>query len=467
MAASEAISPMARPMLLATDLEVPLITGEWRRYVNLDYAASTPPFEQVVEALGAVLPYYGSVHRGAGYKSLVTTRAYEAARQIARRFFQARPDDTVIFVRNTTDAINLLASSLPSGASIVAFASEHHANLLPWRRGNLTVTYLPSPASAIDAALELHRYLATSKADLVAITGASNVTGEKWPVAVLADIAHMHGARVLLDAAQLAPHCPIDIEGLNVDYVAASGHKMYAPFGAGVLIGRTDWLQQSDPFLRGGGAVDFVTTDDVLWTALPDRQEAGSPNVAGAVALGSSMQLLMDYGMQRLCGEEMALARYMRNGISSVPGAEVYGLWGQEADRIGVVAFNLHGYDHSHVAAILSAEYGVGVRHGCFCAHPLMLHILGVDQSEAEALRSELRRGARPRLPGAVRASIGIGTTTEEIDYLVECLKTIASSGPRWEYAREPGTGDYVPVPDTRPTPPILTGLTGHHGSGS
>ncbi len=249
----------ARPALLGDGVEVPLVTGGRARYINLDYAASTPPLTEVVDALGEFLPYYSSIHRGTGFKSQLATAAFEGAREAIHGFFGARSDDVVIFTRNTTESINLLAGSLPGGTSIVTFASEHHANLLPWRRDTLKVTHLAVPRSAEDAVAALARHLDVAGTDLVAVTGASNVTGELWPVRELTEVAHAHGARVLLDAAQLAPHFPVSIRDLGVDYMAASGHKMYAPFGVGVLIGRPDWLERSAPFLRGGGAVEFVT----------------------------------------------------------------------------------------------------------------------------------------------------------------------------------------------------------------
>ena len=444
-----------RPALLGADVEVPLVTGGWHRYVNLDYAASTPPFLEVSNAVANFLPYYSSVHRGAGYKSRVSTAAYEAARAAVRRFFSVRAQDVVIFTRNTTDSINLLASALPPRASVVTFASEHHASLLPWRRDTLRVTYLPAPRSACEAVEALGAHLALgARTDLVSVTGASNVTGELWPVREIARLAHRHGARVLLDAAQLAPHSAVSMEDLEVDYMAASGHKLYAPFGAGVLIGRPDWLREAEPYLRGGGAVDFVTTSDVLWSQLPERQEAGSPNVVGAVALAEATRVLERYGMGRLAAEELRLGTYARTALRTVPDIELYGLWDADAPRIGVVLFNLRDYHHSQLAAILSSEYAIGVRHGCFCAHPLMLALLHVNRSEAASIRARMKAGDKLHVPGAVRLSIGLGTTEADIDYLVDALKGIIAKGPRWKYGVDPQTGEYAPTPDPRPWPP-------------
>ena len=451
--------------LVGEAMEVPLVTGGTTRYKNLDYAASSPALVAVAEAVTELLPHYSSVHRGAGYKSQLSTAAYEGARAAVHAFFDARQDDCVVFVRNTTDAMNLLAESLPSGSSVVAFASEHHANLLPWQKVR-NVRYLACPASAGEALVALESHLRSEPTDLVAVTGISNVTGEVWPVADITALAHQHGARVVLDAAQLAPHIPVSIRELSVDYLAASGHKLYAPFGAGVLIGRPDWLGRGAPYMRGGGAVDFVTTDEVLWTTLPDRQEAGSPNVVGAVALGVAAQTLQAYGMERIGQHERELGAYARRRLGAISAVEMYRLWPEEADRIGLVTFNVRGFEHSLLAAILSAEHGIGVRHGCFCAHPLMLSLLRISDADARAVRQELRQGQRARIPGAVRLSLGLASSAEDIDALAEAITSIVHHGPRWTYSVDAGTGDYTPTPDCRPVPRVHFPLSWTHPGG-
>lgn len=455
-ALSEAASE--RPLALVGEGHpVPLIDGGARPYVNLDYAASTGPLVEVAEAVREFLPWYSSVHRGAGFKSQVATAAYEGARESVRSFFGARPDDAVLFVRNTTDATNLLASALPDGTEVVCFAVEHHANLLPWRRRGLAITALPVPVDADDALARLETALAAEAPmpRLVAVTGASNVTGELWPVGRIVETAHRAGARVLLDGAQLAAHHPIDVGALGVDYLAVSGHKMYAPFGAGALIGRADWLAARDPYLMGGGAVDLVTLDSVIWSSLPDRQEAGSPNVVGAVAMGVACETLRRGGLEAIADQEMALGRYARQRLAELPGVELYRMWAEDVPRVGIAAFNVRGYQHSQLAAILSAEYGIGVRHGCFCAHPLTLHLLGVGAPRVRELSDAITAGDKTGVPGAVRASLGLGTTRADVDALCDAIGSIVADGPRWTYRLEPETGEYVPAPETRPFPEI------------
>ena len=455
--------------LVGADTEVPILPAGTRRYVNLDYAASAPALQVVHDAVEELLGWYSSVHRGAGFKSRASTAAYEGARESIRAFVNARADDAVIITRNTTDSINLLAGTLPEGTHVVAFAGEHHANLLPWKR--IGVRYLPVP----ETPAEMLEMLGATLRDLphcedphlVAATGASNVTGEMWPLAEIADVTHEYGARLLVDAAQLAPHGPIDMQRDGIDYLALSGHKLYAPYGAGALIGERDWLSSGDPFLRGGGAVKLVTVDETLWADLPDRQEAGSPNVIGAVAMGVACDALASAGMDVIAAEEAQMLAAARERLAGVEGFEHYRVWPADHPRVGLLTFNLRGVPYDLLAAILSAEYGIGIRHGCFCAHPLMMRLLRVDDAEAHRLVEETRAGHHERLPGAARMSLGLGSTVDDIEALVSALRAIAADGPRWTYAVDPDTDMYEPHPDPRPLPALSMRLEEHsHGHG-
>ncbi len=443
------------PRLCGRDLEVPLAGGGSARYANLDCAASTPAMEAVVTLVEQALPWYSSVHRGAGFASQVSTRLYEAAREAVREFAGAGPDDVVIFVRNTTDAVNTLAHclSLGPGQVVLSTAVEHHANLLPWRRRFPVVHLTPPPSptallDAVEAALSQH------PVGLVAITGASNVTGEVFPVAEVAALAHRHSALVFVDAAQLAPHRALAMRDWGVDSLALSGHKMYAPFGAGALVAPRRLLAESEPFLAGGGAVDFVTLDSVLWTHLPDRLEAGSPNVLGAVAMGASCRELLTCGMDVVAAHERELRRHLEERLAAIPGITRLRLWeGDAIDRLGVCTFTVGGMQHALVASVLSAEWGIGVRHGCFCAHPYLVHLLGIDAAGAEAVRGQLRAGEHRAIPGAVRASFGVGTTLEDVDRLAGALEELVAHGPRLEYVEDQATGDFSPAIDHREWP--------------
>lgn len=443
------------PRLVGDSLEVPLAAGGHARYTNLDYAASTPAMQRVVDAVATALPWYSSVHRGAGYTSQVSTRLYEASRRAVADFVAARPTDAVIFVRNTTEAVNLLAATLrlQPGEVVLSTAVEHHANMLPWRR-LAPVVHLDPPATpralldAVAAALRAH------PVGIVAITGASNVTGEVFPIAEIATLAHEHGALVCVDAAQLAPHRAIDMAAMGIDCLAFSGHKMYAPLGSGVLIAPAARLQDAEPMLAGGGAVDFVSLDEVMWTGLPDRFEAGSPNVLGVVALGSACGALQRMGMDAVAAHERMLLERVDERLRSLSRIRRLRLWeGDDIDRLGVCTFTVDGMHHAHVAAALSAEWAIGVRHGCFCAHPYITHLLGIDESAAKNVRSELRRGERHDVPGAVRASFGIGTTITDVDRFADALSSLLTEGPRLDYVQDPATGDFLPTVDHRAWP--------------
>src|SRR3954452_16928730 len=246
--------PGAEPLLpvVGADLQAPLVTGGAVRYANLDYAASAPALEPVSARVAEVLPYYASVHRGAGYASQVSTALLERSRTRIGEFVGARADDVVVLTRNTTDALNLLARCVPTSGDVVFLDAEHHANLLRWQRGPHRCVPVQHSLEATLRAVE--ETLAAQPAALLAVTGASNVTGEELPVERLAQLAHRYGGRIAVDAAQLAPHRRIDLASLDVDYVAFSGHKLYAPYGAGALVGRRDWLDRGTPYLAGGGA---------------------------------------------------------------------------------------------------------------------------------------------------------------------------------------------------------------------
>lgn len=289
MQADEALD--MRGALVGVDVPVPVLDGRLVPYVNLDNAASTPAFRSVAETVARFLPYYSSVHRGTGYTSRLSTAAYEEARSVVGRFVGADPErDVVVFGRNTTEAVNRLARSLwmPPGSIVLTTLLEHHSNDLPWRARARTVRVGALPDGRLDED-DLDRRLAehAGRIALLAVSGASNVTGVVQPVHRLAAKVHAVGGRILVDAAQLAAHRPVDMrphgDPGHLDFVALSAHKLYAPFGTGALVGRRDAFA-SEPDHSGGGTVRAVTLDDVAWADLPDREEAGSPNVVGAVA---------------------------------------------------------------------------------------------------------------------------------------------------------------------------------------
>jgi selenocysteine lyase/cysteine desulfurase len=349
-----------------------------------------------------------------------------------------------VICRNTTEAINHLAYRIPFAADdvVVTTVVEHHANLLPWAR----VARRRYVECGTDGTFGLDDVVAALEARpapaLLALTGASNVTGWLPPVEAVCDAAHERGIPVVLDAAQLAPHRPLPA---GPDFLAFSGHKLYAPFGAGTLIGPRRTFAEGDPFLAGGGAVDLVDIDEVIWSEPPEREEAGSPNVVGAVALDTAMTELRRIGWDRVARHEATLGRMLREGLSAIDGVHVLGPT-DPSGTLAVAAFTVEGVHHALVAARLAAEWGIGVRHGCFCAHPYLLRLLGVGREEVAAARRQVRSGDRRHIPGAVRASCGLGTGEGDVRALLAAVAEVASGAPPpVPYVQDPVTGDYFP----------------------
>lgn len=446
-----------RDLFVGVETHVPLLGGGRGKYVNLDNAASTPALKAVQDAVNAFLPYYSSVHRGTGFKSQLSTLAYEQAREITLRFVGANEQEhTCIFGKNTTEAINKLARRFPfaAGRDVVLTSSlEHHSNDLPWRAVAHTVHVRLLPDGRIDESdfdAQLAAY--AGRVALVAISGASNVTGYITPVHRLAEKAHAAGAQILVDCAQLAPHRQVRMGELadpaHLDYVTISAHKMYAPFGSGALIGRRDTFEQGDPDQRGGGTVEIVTLDDVVWAGAPDRDEAGSPNTVGAVALAAAILQLEAVGMERVAAHEAELTAYALRRLKQAPGIHIYGDTEPEraAERLGVIPLQLAGIMHFKVAAILGYEFGIGVRSGCFCAHPYILHLLGLSPDEAHDVRARILAHNKVDMPGLIRASFGLYNTFEDVDALVEALTRIVRGEYAGEYHQDTASGEFRPA---------------------
>ncbi|MET9651753.1 aminotransferase class V-fold PLP-dependent enzyme [Streptomyces sp. NPDC006460] len=444
-AADSADPCCAAPLpVLGRDVTVPLVTGGEVSYAALDYAASAPALQRVWDDVAAYAPYYGSVHRGAGYLSQLSTDLFENSRVTVAEFLDCRPDDQVVFTRSTTDSLNLLAAVVPADCQVFVFETEHHASLLPWK--DAQVSYLNAPRTPAQAVEILERALAAREPHgpaLVCVTGASNVTGELWPVKELAAAAHAHGARIVLDAAQLAPHHPVSVRESDVDWVAFSGHKLYAPFGSGVLAGRADWLQEAEPYLAGGGASRKVARRadggvDVEWHTTAARHEAGSPNVIGVYSIASACKALTEAGFDSLVAREQHLIATVRAGLAEVPEVRVLSLFGDDSPRVGVISFVVEGWNSSHFAAALSAEYGIGVRDGLFCAHPLVRTLLGSDpQDVGECGAPEAEPGERSL--NAIRVSFGAGTPDEHVERFVGAVRELVRDGAQWKYRTEDG----------------------------
>ena len=265
-----------------------------------------------------------------------------------------------------------------------------------------------------------------------------------WP-----SLAHRYGAQILVDAAQLAPHRAIDLlasdDPGHIDYLVASAHKMYAPYGSGVLIGPKDVFAQAGPDYSGGGTVEIVTEDEVFWNAPPERDEAGSPNVLGAVAMAAACRTMSEIGMDWLAEHETELTRYALAEMRRIEGIEIYGdnEPARAGERLGVIPFNIKGLSHYLVSAVLSTEHAIGVRNGCFCAHPYVLHLLDIGDPVAWSWRKQVINGVRAHLPGLVRISFGCYNNAEEVDRLVQALYRIACGDIRGDYQQDPASGQF------------------------
>lgn len=448
-----------REQVVGIDARVPVLDGSHPQYIYFDNAASTPVLRPVYDKVNEFMTWYSSVHRGAGFKSQIATEAYELARDLVACFIGADPEtNTVIFGKNTTEAINKLARRFPlepDGAGdpvVLCSLMEHHSNDLPWRQRARVYHIAVNSDGTLDEK-DYDRLLRehAGRVKLVAITGAQNVTGCLNPIHRLAEKAHAAGAMILVDAAQLAPHRAINVrpddDPGHLDFVAIAGHKMYAPYGTGALVGPRWVFEQGTPDLVGGGTVDLVTTDEVRWTGAPGRDEAGSPNVPGAVALAQAILSLQEMGMDAVARHEAELTSYALRRLREVDGLEIYGPSDpdQVQERLGTIPFNLQGADHYKVAAVLSCEGGIGVRNGCFCAHPYILHLLGISAQEAVQHHEELLAGRRTGRPGLVRASFGCYNTEEEVDRFVDVLARLAAGDIQGDYVQDTASGDYWP----------------------
>ncbi|MCK5572982.1 MAG: aminotransferase class V-fold PLP-dependent enzyme, partial [Bacteroidetes bacterium] len=419
-----------RDEIVGVDERVPLLDGSEGSYVYLDNAASTPTFRRVLDAVADFLPWYSGVHRGTGFKSLLATEAFDAAHDTVGRFMGADlRSNTVIFTKNTTECINKLSNRLgASGEDIVVTTiMEHHSNDLPWRRNGRVIHIGIEEDGHLDlkalrGVLRAH----AGRIKLVAINGASNITGLCPPIHDIAAWAHEVGARIFVDAAQLAPHRPIrmrpDDDPGHIDFLALSAHKMYAPFGTGALVGPREFFEQGEPDMVGGGVVEIVTLDSAVWNSPPYKEEAGSPNVIGGIALAESIVVLQSVGMGAVADHERVVLEYAYERLAQLHGLTLYGPTTNLAEKVGVVPFNIDGVHHALTAAVMGIEGGIGVRNGCFCAHPYVKELLKITPEQDSILTAEVLAGDKSRLPGMVRASFGCYNNKDDVDALVEML---------------------------------------------
>lgn len=417
------------------DLNIKLSDGAYVVPICFDNGATTPPLRCVDKEVMKHMQMYGSIGRGKGPKSEYSTRVYEKCREYIKKHFNIAGDDkyTVIFTKNTTEGMNLLANTLINSKcdKVLTTRMEHHANDLPWRYTS-NVIYVDVDEEGklnigdIEDALIKHK----GEIKYVTITGASNVTGYVNPINNIARVAHKYGAKIIVDAAQLAPHRDINMKGTgnndSIDFLALSAHKMYAPYGSGVVIGLTKDLQNKEPFLKGGGAVDLVFDYDIYWSEGPARFEAGTPNYLGVIALYTAMNKLKEIGFNKIQEHEEMLKNRLLDGLESINRVILYGT--RDCDRLGVVPFNIDGINYESVADRLSYIRGIAVRQGAFCSHTYVRRLLGISDKDAQALLTRDCKAA-----GMIRASFGLYNTCQEVDEFLDTLEFIISRCRRFE----------------------------------
>lgn len=449
-----------RNEIVGVNEKLPLINGEKRRYINFDNAASTPSLKRVLNKINDFMKYYSSIHRGTGFKSRLSSEMYEVAREKAGEFVDYDKDNhVVIFVKNTTEAVNKLSYRLdiPEDAIIIVSSMEHHSNDLPWRA---RAKVLHAPVNIKDGTLDVKGLIKMidkhkDKLYLVSITGASNVSGNVNPYHEIAKEVHKVGAYIAVDGAQLVPHKRLKMgkvgEPESIDFAFYSAHKMYAPYGTGVLIARKDLMDTNRaPEYRGGGTVKVVTFDNVVWDDEPHIDEAGSPNVVGTIALAEAINFYNEMTYEKLDEIELNLARRLLTEFKKrEEHINVLGRSNPEdlENRLGVISFYVKDIPHSLVASVLAYEYGVGVRNGCFCAHPYLKVLLEIDEQQDKKLIQEMINDNRKNIPGAIRASFGFYNIEEEIDIFIDAIDWIIKNKEKLasNYILNEKTGEYFP----------------------
>lgn len=420
-----------RNMVVGVNAQVPLDDGTFTTGINFDNAATTPAFVSVEKEIQDFLPWYSAVHRGKGYKSIVSTDAYEAGREITRNYVGADKEAAIIYTKNTTEAINLLACALKqlkdSRNIVISTWMEHAANDLPWR-DKFIVEYVEVDQygrldlNDYEAKLRKHR----GKIRLVTVTGAANVTGYLNDIHTLAALAHKYGTQIHVDGAQLVPHVPTAMKPAgseeHIDFLSFSAHKLYAPFGSGVLIGPKYAFEEGAPFCAGGTAIKLVTHDRIWWEEPPAKCEAGTPNLIGIVAMVAALKTMDKIGMNNVYEHEINLLNYAYSKMCNIPGIHLYS-HPDKQKSIGVIPFTVEGVHHSLVSAILSYEAGIAVRNGFFCAHPYCERLLGYTAKQIEEINER-----NSLFPGLVRVSFGLYNTCAEIDKLINYMLLIVSN---------------------------------------
>ncbi|MGB4945925.1 MAG: cysteine desulfurase [Candidatus Competibacter denitrificans] len=413
MSAPSALSPLPaksyEPDLARIRLEFPILGQKihGKHLVYLDNAASVQKPRDVIKAVSDCYShYYANIHRGVHLLSERSTTAYENARETVRAFINAASGQEIIFTRGTTESINLVASSFggsrfQSGDEILITGMEHHSNIVPWQllceRTGATLKVAPFTDAGELLLDEYERLLDSGRVKLAAFVHISNALGTINPAKTLIALAHARNIPVLVDGAQAVAHLPVDVQALDCDFYAFSSHKIYGPSGVGVLYGKQALLEAMPPYQGGGDMIRLVTFEKTEYADLPNKFEAGTPNIAGVIGLGAALDWLNSVGLETVAAHEHALLNYATAKLTEIPGLNIMGT---ARDKAALVAFTLRGAHPHDIGTILDRE-GIAIRAGHHCAQPVM---------------------QRYGVPATARASFAAYNSREEVDYLVDAL---------------------------------------------
>ncbi len=417
-----------RDYVVGVDTPVELEDGTTKPLINFDNAATTPALEPVMAEVDSKLEMYGSIGRGFSIKSNYSSDLYLSTREKVLTFLNADPElYTCVYVNTTTDGLNKLASALVESEDqmVLATRMEHHANDLPWRE-RCNVIYAEVDENGRIIYDDIERLLEENDVDYVTVTAASNVTGYITDVNRVAKMAHEHGAKIIVDGAQIVAHRAFSMMGEtpeeNIDFFVFSAHKMYSPYGGGAIVGPTDILNEHMPEFYGGGTIRVVGDAWQEYKDAPEKYEAGSPNYPGVIGMGKAMDVLMEVGFDKIEEHEKKLNQRLVDGLKQLDNIIIYGDSDDLSDRVGVVTFNIHDVNSSHLAQKLATNFGVATRRGAFCANPYAWRLLGVTDEEAKGFIECDDSGT----PGMIRVSFGIYNTEEEVDAFLASLSEAA-----------------------------------------
>lgn len=420
-----------KDLFIGLDEKVCDSNGHLIDVINFDNAATTPPIQSSIDYIEKLSNTYASIGRGTGQKAEITTSLYKESKDFLMNFFNIKDKEkyVVIYVNNTTEGINKLAKTLIKDPNEIILTSrmEHHSNDLPWRKIG-KVAYIEVDEHGRLKIEELEEILKMNygRVKYVSLTGASNVTGYINDIHFIAKLVHKYDAKLIVDGAQLVPHRRVNISGNTedeqIDFLVFSSHKIYSPFGVGVIIGLKEDFVNVDPDYLGGGTVDLVLDNEITYLPPPDKNEAGTQNFLGVMGLINSLRIINTIGYDYIEKHEKILLDHTITGFNSIPKIINYGDTKNTNDRLGIATFNLENMYHHDVAEILAKKKGISVRHGWFCAHPYCRRLMKASEIEAK----EFLENPTKKMLGMVRVSFALYNSIDEVNIFLNVLEDIS-----------------------------------------